>query len=86
MLLHGFSDSDWAGIIQDRKSTSGFCFSMGSISCDISEALKTMDYGTPQVEECCSMVSLILIGQGVSRIGRVLPDSVLAWALLWFPG
>ena len=32
------------------------------------------------------MVSLTLIGKGVSRIGRVLLDSVLAWALLWFPG
>ena len=32
------------------------------------------------------MVSLTLIGQGLSSIGRVLPDSVLAWALLWFPG
>ena len=30
VLLHGFSDSDWAGSVQDRKSTSGFCFSMGS--------------------------------------------------------
>jgi len=45
-----------------------------------------MDCSTPQVEECCFMGSLTLIGQGVSRIGRVLPDSVLAWALLWFPG
>ena len=57
-----------------------------NMSCDISEALRTMDCDTPQVEECCSMVSLTLIGQGVSKIGRVLPDSVLAWALLWFPG
>ena len=45
-----------------------------------------MDWDTPQVEEYCSMVSLTLIGQGVSRIGRVLLDSVLTWALLWFPG
>ena len=30
LLLHGFYDSDWAGSVQDRKSTSGFCFSMGS--------------------------------------------------------
>ena len=29
VLLHGFSDSDWAGSVQDRKSTSGFYFSMG---------------------------------------------------------
>ena len=30
LKLHGFSDSDWAGCIVDRKSTSGFCFSLGS--------------------------------------------------------
>ena len=29
-MLHGFSDSDWAGSAQDRKSTSGICFSLGS--------------------------------------------------------
>jgi hypothetical protein len=28
--LHGFTDSDWAGITEDRKSTSGMCFSLGS--------------------------------------------------------
>ena len=29
-MLHGFSDSDWAGSAQDWKSTSGFCFSTSS--------------------------------------------------------
>lgn len=28
--LCGFSDSDWAGSIDDMKSTSGYCFSIGS--------------------------------------------------------
>jgi hypothetical protein len=28
--LYGFSDSDWAGSIDDMKSTSGYCFSLGS--------------------------------------------------------
>jgi hypothetical protein len=28
--LQGFTDSDWAGSVADRKSTSGCCFSMGS--------------------------------------------------------
>ena len=28
--LHGFTDSDWAGSAEDRKSTSGMCFSLGS--------------------------------------------------------
>ena len=28
--LHGYSDSDWAGSIDDMRSTIGFCFSFGS--------------------------------------------------------
>ena len=28
--LEGYVDSDWAGNVADRKSTSGCCFSMGS--------------------------------------------------------
>jgi hypothetical protein len=28
--LHGFTDSDWAGSAEDKKSTSGMCFSLGS--------------------------------------------------------
>jgi hypothetical protein len=28
--LHGFTDSNWAGSAEDRKSTSGMCFILGS--------------------------------------------------------
>jgi hypothetical protein len=28
--LYGYSDSDWADSIPDRKSTSTYCFSLGS--------------------------------------------------------
>ena len=28
--LFGYTDSNWAGSAVDRKSTSGYCFSMGS--------------------------------------------------------
>ena len=30
VLLSRYSDSNWAGSAVDRKSTSGYCFSMGS--------------------------------------------------------
>ena len=30
VLLSGYSDSDWVDNAVDRKSTSGYCFSMGS--------------------------------------------------------
>ena len=37
--LTGFSDSDWAGNIDNRKSKSGFCFKLnngsGAISCGV---------------------------------------------------
>jgi len=29
-ILHGYADSDWVGSVADRKSTSGYCFSLGS--------------------------------------------------------
>ena len=30
VMLHGYADSDWAGSPVDRKSTSEYCFSLGS--------------------------------------------------------
>ena len=30
MTLHGYTDSDWAGSAVDKKSTFGYCFSLGS--------------------------------------------------------
>jgi len=30
LKLHGFSDSDWGGSIDDMRSTPGFCFNLGS--------------------------------------------------------
>jgi hypothetical protein len=29
-MLHGYTDSDWMGSTVDRKSTSRYCFSLGS--------------------------------------------------------
>jgi hypothetical protein len=30
VILHGFTNSNWMGSVVDRKSTSGYCFSLGS--------------------------------------------------------
>ena len=32
LALYGYTDADWAGSIADRRSTSGFMFSFGSIA------------------------------------------------------
>jgi hypothetical protein len=31
LFLHGYADDDWAGSPMDQKSTSRYCFSLGSI-------------------------------------------------------
>jgi hypothetical protein len=30
LFFHGYADADWAGIPVDQKSTSRYCFSLGS--------------------------------------------------------
>ena len=30
LQVHGYTDADWAGSVSDRRSTSGFMFSLGS--------------------------------------------------------
>ena len=30
LILHAFSDADWAGDLTNRKSTTGYCFLLGS--------------------------------------------------------
>ena len=30
LFMHGYADVDWAGSPMDQKSTSGYCFSLGS--------------------------------------------------------
>ena len=30
--LHGYTDSDWVGSVADRKSTSGRCYCLGSVT------------------------------------------------------
>jgi hypothetical protein len=30
LQVHGYMDVDWAGSVSDRRSTSGFMFSLGS--------------------------------------------------------
>ena len=36
VMLVGYVDSDWVGSVVDRKSTSGYCFNMGSAMISLS--------------------------------------------------
>ena len=49
--LFGYKDADWAGNVEDRKSTSGCCFSLGSASISwMSRKQKSVALSTAEAE------------------------------------
>ena len=51
LRLHGYTDADWAGSVVDRKSTSGYCFTLGSASISwMSRKQKSMALSTTEAE------------------------------------
>ena len=62
LCLTGFSDSDWAGNANDRKSTTGGCFYIGAILVAwMSKKQNSMSLSTTEVEyiaarSCCSQL------------------------------
>ena len=49
--LSGYTDSDWAGSVSDRKSTSGCCFSLGSTMISWQNRKQSsIDLGTVEAE------------------------------------
>ena len=49
--LHEFNDLDWAGSAEYRKSTSGFCFSLGSAMISwVSRKHKYVPFSTAEAE------------------------------------
>ena len=49
--LHGYSDSDWAGCVDDMRSTSGYCFSFGyGIFSGCSKKQEVVAQSTAEVE------------------------------------
>jgi hypothetical protein len=49
--LHGFIDSDWVGSVDDRNSTSGICFILGSLMISLaSRKHKIVALSTVEVE------------------------------------
>jgi len=65
LRLHGYTNIDWAGHVLDRKSTSGCCFFLGSLSISwMSMKHKSVALSTVEVEYivasmvCCEVVWL----------------------------
>ena len=76
--LHGFIDLDWAGSVEYRKSTSGFCFSVGS--CMISwfnRKQSSIELGMSRVEHiasCSSCSEAVWIRNMLTRLFDVEID------------
>lgn len=56
--LLGYSDSDWAGDLDDRKSTTGSCFTLGSAACSwVSRKQPTVALSTCEAEYMAAATS-----------------------------
>ncbi|XP_037494807.1 uncharacterized mitochondrial protein AtMg00810-like [Jatropha curcas] len=65
--LLGFSDSDWAGLLDDMKSTTGFCFSLGSaVICWGTRKQVSVAQSTTEAEYVAAAKSSYLVEKGVS--------------------
>jgi hypothetical protein len=79
--LHGFTDSDWARSADDRKSTSGMCFSLGSAMISWgSRKQKSVALSTTEAEYSeISLIRLIKIFATVLMLWRA---DLIHWGFL----
>jgi hypothetical protein len=79
--LHGFTDSDWAGSAEDRKSTSGMCFSLGSTMISWgSRKQKSVALSTTEAEyiaACEACTEAIWLRKLISDLFDQIPDSTI---------
>jgi hypothetical protein len=81
--LHGFTDSDWVGSAEDRRSTSGMCFSLGSAM--ISWASRKQKSVTLSIAEaeyitaCEACTEAIWVRKPISGIFDQVPDSTVIY-------
>jgi hypothetical protein len=57
--LHGFTDSDWVGSLDDRKSTSGIYFSLGSTMISWASKKKSLWHSSLQKKSILHLVMLV---------------------------
>jgi hypothetical protein len=78
---HGFIDSDWAGSAEDRKSTSGMCFSLGSALISWgSRKHKSVALNTVEAEciaTCEACTEAIWLRKIISDLFDQVPDSTI---------
>ncbi|KAL1213173.1 Retrovirus-related Pol polyprotein from transposon RE2 [Cardamine amara subsp. amara] len=78
--LHGYSDSDWGGSVEDKKSTSGYVFTLGSaVFCWNSSKQKTVAQSTAEAEYiavCSAANQAIWLQRLVKEIGFNIEEGV----------
>jgi hypothetical protein len=81
--LHGFTDSDWAGSAEDRKSTSGMCFSLGSAMISWgSRKQKSAALSTAEAEYmagCEACTKAIWLRKLISDLFDQIPESTIIY-------
>jgi hypothetical protein len=82
--LHGFTDSDWAGSADDKNSTYGMCFSLGSTM--ISWASKKQKSVTLSIVEAKYIVACDASTEAVwpRKLISALFDQVLDSTVIYF--
>ena len=81
--LHGFTDSDWAGSAEDRKSTSGMCFILGSIAISWgSKKKKSVSLSTAEAKymaTCEACTKAIWLRKLISDLFDQIPESTIIY-------
>jgi hypothetical protein len=81
--LHGFIDSDWEGSVEDRKSTSGMCFSLGSAMISWgNRKQKSVALSTAEAEymaACEACTEAIWLMKLISNLFDHIPESTIIY-------
>jgi hypothetical protein len=81
--LHGFTDSDWAGSAEDRKSTSGMCFILGSAMISWgSRKHKSVALSTTEAEymvACEACTEAVWLRKFISDLFDQIPESTIIY-------
>jgi hypothetical protein len=81
--LHGFTDSDWARSVEDRKSTSSMCFSLGSVMISWgSRKQKSVALSTTEAEymaACEACTEAMWLRKLISYLFDQIPESTIIY-------